>query len=432
MTGLIQEETRKKSSLWRHPNFLRLWTSETISSFGTQFSELAIPLTAVLVLNGTPAELGILNAAAYAPFLIFSLFAGVWVDRHKRKSVLIISSLARALLLATIPVAAATGYLTIFLLLAVVFAVGSLKVFFDIAYQSILPGLVERERLVDANSRLQASDAVSSVAGPASAGAFIQILTAPFAIAFDSISFIFSAILIGRIKHQESSEGPAEHSSVIADIRGGLGLVYRDLRLRAIAGAGATANFFEFAIQAIFFLYAVDVLRLQPDQLGIVLAAGATGAIVGAVLAGPLAKQIGTGPAILSSLILGVAVWAPLIYLATPSTAIPFLVIAWFFGEISFVSWSINQASFRQAICPEKMQGRVNATMRFLTVGAVPVGSLVSGLFGSILGLRLTVGVAELGLLLAPLLLFFSPVRSIKTVTESDLIPAGPDVPFPV
>lgn len=422
MTSTTQEQVRTQSSLWRNPNFLRLWTSETISSFGTQFSELAIPLTAVIVLNGTPTELGILNAAAYAPFLIFSLFAGVWVDRHKRKSVLIISSVARAAVLAAIPVAAAIVKLTILLLLAVAFAVGSLKVFFDIAYQSILPGLVEREQLVAANSRLQASDAVSSVTGPASAGAVIQALTAPFAILFDSISFIFSAVLIGRVRHQEPSPDPSERSSMIADIRGGLRLVYSDLRLRAIAGAGATANFFEFAIQAIFFLYAVNILRLEPDQLGIILAAGATGAIVGAVLAGPLAKRIGTGSAILSSLILGVGVWAPLIYLASPSTAIPFLVVAWFFGEISFVSWSINQGSFRQAICPEKLQGRISATMRFLTVGAVPLGSVVGGLLGEILGLRMTIGLAGLGLLVAPLLLFFSPVRAVKTVTESDMI----------
>jgi MFS family permease len=415
-----------KQTLWRHANFLRLWSSETISSFGAQFSELAIPLTAVLLLQGTPAQLGILNAAVTAPFLLFSLIAGVWVDRHRRRSVMIISNIGRALLLAAIPLAAATGHLSLILLIGVAFLAGTLRVFFDIAYQSLLPGIVEREKLVDANSRLEASRAVSSVAGPSLAGGVIQILTAPFAIAFDAVSFVFSTFFLSKIDYQEPIQDQMGRQSVMAEIRHGLRIVVRDTRLRSLAGAGSTANFFEFAIMALFLLYAVNLLRLQPEMIGIILGVGALGAVGGALLAGKLASRIGTGPAILTSLILGATTWGPLIYLATPTTAIPLLIAAWFFGEISFVAWSINQSSLRQAICPANIQGRVSATMRFLSAGTVPLGSVAGGVLGDVLGLRLAIGVAAAGLLLAPLWLVFSPIRSVTRITESDII-SSPD-----
>lgn len=412
----------RPASLWRQSSFLKLWTSETIASFGGQFSDLAIPFTAVLVLQGTPSELGILAAAATAPFLIFSLIAGVWVDRHRRKSIMIASNIGRALLLAMIPIAAATKFLSIPLLLTVAFLVGVLRVFFEIAYQSYLPGIVEREQLVDANSRLEASRAVSSVAGPSAAGVVIQIITAPFAIAFDAASFVFSTLFLSRIRYEETVEHNSARPSVLSDIREGLEIVFKDARLRSVAGAASAANFFEFAIQAIFILYAVDVLGLAPIQLGIIFSLGAIGAIVGALAAGKLARRFGVGPAIIASLALGATTWGPLIYFANRSTAVPLLIAAWFLGEVSFVAWSINQSSFRQAICPARLQGRMNATLRFLTVGTVPLGSIAGGILGEILGLRMAIGVAAVGLLVTPLWVLFSPVRRMKRILDSDLV----------
>jgi MFS family permease len=383
---------------------------------------LAIPFTAVLVLQGTPSQLGILNAAATAPFLIFSLIAGVWVDRHRRRSIMIASNIGRALLLAMIPIAAVANFLSIPLLLTVAFLVGSLRVFFEIAYQSYLPGLVERQQLVDANSRLEASRAVSSVAGPSAAGVVIQIISAPFAVAFDAVSFVFSTLFLSRIRYEEMVEDDSARPSVLSDIREGLEIVFKDARLRSVAGAAATANFFEFAIQAIFILYAVNVLGLAPIQLGIVFSIGAIGAIVGALVAGNLAHRLGVGPAIIASLSLGATTWGPLIYLADRSNAVPLFIAAWFLGEVSFVAWSINQSSFRQAICPARLQGRMNATLRFLTVGTVPLGSIAGGILGEMLGLRLAIGVAAIGLLFTPLWVIFSPVRRMKRVLDSDLV----------
>jgi MFS family permease len=424
-TRLQEEVTRARPpSLWKQPNFLKLWTSETISSFGAQFTDLAIPFAAVLVLQASPSQLGILNAVLTAPFLLFSLIAGVWVDRHKRRSVMIAANIGRALLLAMIPIAAITGTLSLALLLGVAFLVGSLRVFFDIAYQSFLPSIVQREELVDANSRLEASRAVSSVAGPGAAGLVIQLVTAPFALAADITSFISSTIILGRIKNKEEiiELKLAGATSAVTDIREGIRVVFSDSRLRSLAGTAATANFFQFAIQAIFVLYAVALLGFQPEGLGLVLSVGAVGAVAGALIAGKLSEKIGIGPAIMVSLILGVAVWGPLIYLATPATATIFLIVAWFFGELSFVSYSINSSSFRQAICPTRLQGRVNATLRFLSAGMVPLGSILGGLLGQILGLRMAIGIATVGLLLSPLWLLFSPVRKLKRVSEEDFL----------
>lgn len=335
---------------------------------------------------------------------------------------MITSNIGRAALLGLIPVAAALNILNIGILLVVAFLVGVLRVFFEIAYQSFLPGIVEREKLVDANSRLEASRSVSSVAGPGVAGVLIQIISAPFAIAVDMASFILSTAFLGKVKHQEIIEERSDRPSVVSQIREGLEIVLRDPKLRSIAGASGTANFFEFAVQAIFILYTVEVLRVQPEELGIILSLGAIGALAGALTAGRLADRIGIGPAIMTSLTLGAIIWGPLIYLATPTTAAPLLITAWFFGELSFVSWNINQSSFRQAICSSKLQGRMNATLRFIAAGTVPLGSLTGGLMGQMLGLRTAIGIAAIGLMFAPLWFLFSPMRNLKRVSGSDQI----------
>ena len=419
------EQTRTlRTSLWKQPDFLRLWSSETISSFGAQFTELAIPLTAVLILRANSFQLGFLNAALTSPFLFFSLFAGVWADRHRRRRVMIASNIARALLLAIIPLSFVTGALSLYLLLAVAVSLGVFRVLFDIAYQAFLTSLVDKEDLVEANGRMEASRAVASVAGPGVAGLVIQIVTAPLAILLDITSFFSSTMILARIRRQEEptqfqTNDLDVQPSFLGQMKEGLRVVANDPRLRSLAGAAATANFLEFAIQAIFILYAVDVLLLSPELLGIILSVGATGAIVGALLAGWLSRRIGIGPSLILSLVLGVVVWGPLIYLATPSTSIVLLVVAWFFGELSFVSYSINSSSFRQAICPAHLQGRVSATLRFLSAGMVPLGSIAGGMLGGFLGLHVAIGLLAVVLLTAPVWLILSPMRRIISLSET-------------
>src|SRR2546427_13165168 len=244
----METTTAQKETLWRNPNLLKLWTSETISQFGSQFTGLALPLTAIIILNANSTELGILVFAGSIPWLVFGLLVGVWVDRHGKKRIMVTSNILRGSILALIPIAAVLGIITklgIPFLYAVSFSVGFLQVFFDITYQSYLPSLVRRHRLVEGNRNLQASASTAQVTGPTIAGIIISIVTAAIAIAIDAASFFASAFTLSRIDHDEVLELNIVKPSMKADIREGLHIVFSDRRLRAIAGSTGTSNFFQ-------------------------------------------------------------------------------------------------------------------------------------------------------------------------------------------
>ena len=256
----METTTAQKETLWRNPNFLKLWTSETISQFGSQFTGLALPLTAIIILNANSTELGILVFAGSIPWLVFGLLVGVWVDRHGKKRIMVTSNILRGSILALIPIAAVVGIITklgIPFLYAVSFSVGFLQVFFDITYQSYLPSLVRRHQLVEGNRNLQASASTAQVTGPTIAGIIVSVVTAPIAIAIDAASFFASAFTLSRIDHDEVLELNIVKPSMKADIREGLHVVFSDRRLRAIAGSTGTSNFFSTALQAIVLLYFV-------------------------------------------------------------------------------------------------------------------------------------------------------------------------------
>src|SRR5256712_11025149 len=265
----METATARKSALWRNPNFLKLWTSETISQFGSQFTGLALPLTAIIILNADSTELGILTFAGTIPWLIFGLLVGVWVDRHRKQRIMVASNILRGSILALIPIAAVLGVITrlgIPFLYAVSFSVGFLQVFFDITYQSYLPSLVRRDQLVEGNRNLQASASTAQVAGPTIAGIIISIITAPIAIAIDAASFFASALALGRIEHEEMIDREMATSSVLADIREGLHAVFGDKRLRMIAGCTGTSNFFSTGLGTLFLLY---LIQPSPAGLGV-------------------------------------------------------------------------------------------------------------------------------------------------------------------
>src|SRR6266851_9032174 len=305
----METTTAQKETLWRNPNFLRLWTSETISQFGRQFTGLALPLTAIIILNANSTELGVLVFAGSIPWLLFGLLVGVWVDRHRKKRIMVTSNILRGSILALIPVAAVLGIITrlgLPFLYAISFSVGFLQVFFDITYQSYLPSLVRRDQLVEGNRNLQASASTAQVAGPTIAGIVISIVTAPIAIVFDAFSFFASAFALGRIDHEEVIDRKIVKPSVLADIKEGLNVVLSDRRLRMIAGSTGTSNFFSTALGTIFLLYLVVPspagLGVSKDlagvTAGIIFSVGSIGALVGVVIASRLAKTIGVGPAI--------------------------------------------------------------------------------------------------------------------------------------
>ncbi|MEK6919919.1 MAG: MFS transporter [Thermoproteota archaeon] len=433
------EVTTQRVSLWRHSNFLKLWTSETISSFGGQFSQVAMPFVAIPILHATSSELGILQAASTAPFLIFGLLVGVWADRHRRRPIMVVANIGRFILLGSIPVAFLAGRLSLPLLYLVSFLIGVLTVFFDVAYQAYLPSLVQRDQLVEANSKLEASRATATVAGPGIAGFVVGIVTAPFAIALDALSFLGSALSLSKIHQQEEMTARTHNPSMLYEIREGLAVVFSDSRLRSIAGSTATSNFFSSAIAPVATLYLVDPelaasnLGLGLDSLvfGLIFAVGSVGGLIGALLAGRLAARVGVGYAIIGSMLIsGIGLFS--FYLATPALANPLLVVGGtaltlsvlvlmvgqFATFLSAVVYNINQVSLRQAIVPLRLQGRMNATMRFLVWGTLPFGALVGGILGVIIGIRLTILIMAVGGSLAFLWVLLSPVRSLKEVPE--------------
>src|SRR2546426_9554747 len=349
-TATVQRET-----LWRNPNFLKLWTSETISQFGSQFTGLALPLTAIIILNADSTELGILTLAGTIPWLIFGLLVGVWVDRHRKQRIMVTSNILRGSILALIPIATVLGVITklgIPFLYAVSFFVGFLQVFFDITYQSYLPSLVRRDQLVEGNRNLQASASTAQVTGPTIAGIVISVVTAPIAIAIDACSFFASAFTLGRIDHEEIIDEKVSKPSIRADIREGLGVVLSDKRLRMIAGSTGTSNFFSTALGAIVLLYFVlpspDGLGVSRSLVGvtagIIFSVASVGALIGVAISSRVARRIGVERAIVASMLIG-GVGAIPYYLSGSLTTSPIFTLAGF-----SVNWSMLSIMAGQVI----------------------------------------------------------------------------------
>lgn len=403
------------TGLWRHPEFLKLWTGQTISQFGTQVSQLAIPLTAVLVLNATPAQMGLLGAFEFAPFLILSLFAGVWVDRLRRRPILIVADIGRTVFLASIPVAALLHMVSVEQLYVVALLTGVLTVFFDVAYQAYLPVLVSREHLVEGNSKLEVSRSVAQIAGPGLAGALVQLVTAPVAIVLDAVSYVASVISLLFIKVPEPEPLHPKDQPIWAELREGLSVVLGNPLLRSIAGCTATSNLFGNAMQAVYVLYITRELGLPPAVIGLIFAVSGPGALLGSLLAGPIARRFGLGRTIVGSIVVG-GIANLLVPLAggPPVLAAGMLMVAQFFVGVGGPIYNINQVSLRQAITPDRLQGRMNASMRFIVWGTIPIGALLGGALGQIFGLWPTIAAMVLADLLAPLWIVFSPVRQLE------------------
>jgi MFS family permease len=406
--------------LWREADFLKLWSAETISQFGSAITGLALPLVAIIVLHASAFEVAALGVIEFAPFILFTLPAGVWVDRLRRRPILIVGDLGRALLLVSVPIAYAADVLTIWQLYAVGFLTGILTVFFDVAYQSYLPSLVERAQLVEGNSKLEISRSGAQIGGPGLAGLLIGALTAPYAVLLDAASFVGSALLVFGIRRGETdpSADVTERRSMRAELGEGLRFVLGHRYLRAIAASTGTFNFFGNLYGAIFLVYLVRRLHMSPGLIGLVESLASVGALVGALVATKVAGRIGVGRTILwSQLTTVVGILVPL----APQDkyrAIPFIVAAGFVIGLSIVTYNVNQLSLRQALCPERLQGRMNAVMRFLVWGTIPLGGLVGGALATAYGLRTTIWIGVLGQMLAAVPIAVSPVRKVERIPE--------------
>jgi MFS family permease len=411
-------------SLLRHRDFLKLWSAETISQFGTQVTLLALPIIAATTLNVTPFEFGMLATIEFLPFILLSLPAGVWVDRLRRRPILIAGDLVRAAALISIPIAFALDALTIWQLYVVGFINGCATVFFDVAYQSYLPSLVDRDQIVDGNAKLQTSYSAAQITGPGAAGLIIGAFTAPFAILIDALSFVASALFMFAIRRHETAPEPVlneqgERPSMRAEIVEGLRYVGRQPLLRSIAATTGLSNFFSNVVYSILILYLVRELLFTPEVLGLAFSVGAVGFLLGALIANRVASRFGVGPTIVGSA-LAFGPSALLIAVAPPDVAVPFVAASVFVGGLGGAIYNINQVSLRQAITPERMQGRMNATMRFIVWGTIPIGATVGGFLGGVIGLHETIWLGAIGGTFVFLPVLFSPVRSLERIPDPE------------
>lgn len=421
----VPARLKPKGALWRHPDFLKLWTAQSISELGSQVSQLAIPWVAAVVLHVSPFVFSLLATLGFLPFIIFALPAGVWVDRLRRRPILIFGDSARAVLLATIPIAYAFGALTVWQLLTVQFLIGICTVFFDVAYQSYLPFLVEREHLIEGNSKLQLTVSVAQVAGPSLSGTLISAITAPYAIVADAISYIVSTAFMVPIRKPEvlpERTADTPRPAMMPELKEGVKWVVQNRYLRPIAACTGSSNFFGQIAFTVFILYAVRVLHLSAIQVGVSFAGGSVGAIIGALVIDRVQRGIGVGSAIVANAVL-FSLGGLALPLAPKSAAVPIFIAGFFVLSFGSVAYNITQISLRQAITPERLQGRMNAATRWIIWGTIPLGNLAGGGLATAFGLRSALWIGVVGGLFTFLFVALSPVRSIREMPEPVLEP---------
>ncbi|MEU1736936.1 MFS transporter [Streptosporangium sp. NPDC020145] len=410
----------KPDSVVRNRSFALLWSSQSLSLVGTQITLVALPLTAVVVLNATPMQAGVLGFLERLPYLLFAPLIGVLVDRGRRRPLLIGSDAVRALLLGSIPVSYGLGFLSIGQLFVVAFVIGMMTVVFDVSYQAFLPGLVGRGHLVEANGRLQISESLAQVAGPGLAGLLIGVLRPPVVVAIDAISYLVSALSLLGVKRDERPAPPPSGTalSIRASLREGLDMVLRHPVLRWAMIAGAVGNFFFDALTAVFFLFLIRDVGTGAGGVSLIISVGSVGALCGAFCLGPVTRFLGTGRSLLVSTalpgvgVLGLAtVHGGGIGLVTAAAA-NFVVL------FAVPIYNVTIISLRQAVTPDHLLGRVVATVRMISWGALALGSLAGGALGGRIGLRETVLVAGVGLFVPTVILWFSPVRHMRSVQE--------------
>jgi MFS family permease len=403
---------------------MKLWSAETISQFGTQVTFLAIPLVAISVLQASAFQVALIAVFDFLPFIIFTLPAGAWIDRLRRRPVMIVGDVGRAVMLLSIPVAYELGVLTIYQLYLVGFVNGILTVFFDVAYQAYLPSLVERDQIVEGNAKLEISRSTAYIAGPGVGGVLIQVAGPALAVIADAISFIGSALFLFRIRKSEPAvERPTaageKSPGIRAEVADGLRYVVGNRYLRPIAACTATSNLFGNLAFSIVLLYMARDLGLEPGLIGLIFAIGNIGTLAGAFTASRVPKRIGVGRTIVASALL----FGPtmlLIPLAPREFPAPLLIASGLLAGYGNVLYNVNQVSLRQAITPERMQGRMNATMRFIVWGTIPVGAILGGVLATAIGLLPTLWIGALGSFIPGVFVLFSPVRSLKEIPEPE------------
>ena len=409
-----------RPGLWRHRDFLLLWTGQSVSELGSAVTTLALPLIAVVVLQASTFEVGLLSAATTVPFLLIAIPAGLAVDRMAKRRLMIGCDAARMLIIGSVPVTAGFGKLTLVQLYVVAVAAGVLTVFFDVAYQSFTPALLDRDQLPDGNGKLAATQAFAQVAGPGLGGALFGLLRAG-ALTADAVSYAVSTVSLLLIRTREPAAKPAALAAGAAGPRlrtelfAGLSFVVRHPVLRKIAACTATANLFTAMAVSIEIIFLIRVLHVRPAYTGLLVAVASLGGVAAGIISGRMSRWIGSARIIWVSML---AFGAPalLLPLAEPGWRLSFVVVGGLSLTFSGVLYNIAQLSYRQAICPPGLLGRLNAAVRWIVWGTLPLGSLIGGALGSVLGVRQTIWIGMAGSWAAAFWVVFSPLRRMRDV----------------
>jgi MFS family permease len=406
--------------LWRHRDFLLLWAGQSVSEIGSSITVLALPLAAVVLLDASTFQVGLLTAMSTVPFLLVALPAGALVDRAAKHRLMMWCDLGRLLLMASVPLATLPGlHLTFVHLLIVALLTGVLTVFFDVAYQSYLPVLLDRADLVDGNGKLGVTQSFAQFAGPSLGGLLVGALGAARALIADAASYGLSALSLLLIRTPEPAPHPGHRERRIRDdIKEGLHFVVKHPILRKVVACTGTANLFNSMIVAVEMPFMIRELHLTPRGVGVLLTIGAIGGMAGGLIAGRLGQRVGTARII----------WVAPLTLSLPTFLAPFAqpgwrVVFWAVGIVFFglaaVVYNVAQVSYRQAITPHDLLGRMNASVRFIVWGTMPLGALLGGTLGTFFGLRAAIWIGVAGGYLAGLWVFFSPLRHMRDVPGS-------------
>jgi MFS family permease len=406
-------------SLWRHGDFLLLWGGQTVSDVGSAITTLALPLLAVTLLRASTFEVSLITFLTYLAYLLITLPAGVIIDRLRKHGLMMWCDVARMVLMGSIPIAAALWHVTLGQVYVVALLGGALSVFFDVAYQSYVPTLVQGGQLVDANGKLGTTNAFAGLLGPSLGGALVGLVGAATAVLIDAASFAASALSLVLIRTPEPKpERRAEHVTFRAAMNEGLGFVLRHPILRRIMAFTAVSNLFAACHQTVEVVFLVRTLHASPTVVGLVFSLGAIGGLGGGLTAGWFARTFGSARIIWASMLVPSPLYL-LIPLARPGWGV--LMFAAGSSVFSFAALLFNtaQLSYRQRICPPELLGRMNASIRWIVWGTLPLGALLGGALGTWLGVRPTVWIGVLGDGLAGLFLFFSPLRGMRDVPEA-------------
>jgi MFS family permease len=404
-----------RGPLWHQPEFLKLWAGSSISMLGSQITVLALPLTAVLLFQAGPAETGILTAAGVAPMLLFGLPAGAWVDRLPRRPVRIAADLASALVIASVPLAALLGVLQLTQLYIAAFLAGTCAVWTRLSVSAMLPSLVGRENLLEANSKTMVSFSVAQIAGPSLAGILVQAFSAPLALLADAASFVVSAVCVWRVRLDEPRSATKGRQSIWHDVVAGVRWLRGEPILFRLTLSIGLANLAWYGVLAVIVVYATNELQVPPALLGLTLGAIGPASLVGALVAGRVAQRLGLGPTLVLSLS-GEALSRVILVIAAGTPEFAALCIALSQALFGFIAplWDVNAGSLRQSATPERLLGRVSAATMFISVGMAPVGALLTGWIGDVAGLRAALIGTLFVTLIALLVLVRSPVPRLR------------------